>query len=73
MNILFLGPAIAGCNGLYLVIAALLPLDYVVYFGRYGTEIDWLDTRAARRSALLSGLGWLFASLVVGVLVWAHK
>ena len=72
VNLLLFPIAIAGIYGLYNIIAAIIPFDSIVVFGLKGSwTIKTLDTRKARISTLLEGIGWIIAAIFFAALAAA--
>ena len=72
-NLLLLPIAFAGIYGLYNIIAAIIPFDSIAVFGLKGSyTIKVLDTRKARISTLLNGIGWIIAAIFFAALAAAH-
>jgi len=65
-NTLFL--PILGVYGAYLILAALVPFEFVIFLSRSGYSLKPLDTRAAKSEALWAGVACLGGELFLAAL-----
>ena len=77
MNLVFFPFICMGLNGIYLMVAACIPFDFVAVIGRAQIRIDSLDSFSVRRSTFLSGFVYLavamaFCELFTGGHLGAH-
>ena len=55
-------------NGLYLILAAVVPFDYAAFIGRSGVQLVAMDSRPVRLSTVGRGVILLALAAVMGVL-----